>query len=214
MTDSSNNTTNTTTNATTVNTSETRRNFLTKLGLGAAALTASRFLPGGLASAATTSAASAGKTTGKGWATGMALDINFSVATQATGRIKRPYVAVWIEDGSGKTVRNLVVWVQQSRLNPRWLAELRRWTRENSSLLDTISSATRNPGTYAVAWDGKNDKGTLLPQGEYYVCIESAREHGPYSLVREKVAVGSAAFKKTLSANNDIEAASVSFGKA
>lgn len=185
---------------------ETRRSFLNKLGVATVALTASRFLPGASASAAAA--------TGKAWTKGMALDIQFTVATKATGRVKRPYVAVWIEDAGGKTVRNLVVWVQQNRMNPRWLAELRRWTRENSSLLDTVSSATRNPGTYAVAWDGKNDKGTQLPQGDYYVCIEATREHGPYSLVREKVTVGGSAFKKTLSADNDIEAASVSFGKA
>ncbi|MFC3860696.1 DUF2271 domain-containing protein [Deinococcus antarcticus] len=185
---------------------ETRRGFLNKLGVATVALTASRFLPGASASAAAA--------TGKAWTKGMALDIQFTVATKATGRVKRPYVAVWIEDAGGKTVRNLVVWVQQNRMNPRWLAELRRWTRENSSLLDTVSSATRNPGTYAVAWDGKNDKGTQLPQGDYYVCIEATREHGPYSLVREKVTVGGSAFKKTLSADNDIEAASVSFGKA
>ncbi|RJF71099.1 DUF2271 domain-containing protein [Deinococcus cavernae] len=185
---------------------ETRRSFLNKLGLSAAALTASRLLPGGLAGAAAS--------TGKSWTKGMALDIQFTVATQASGRVKRPYVAVWIEDASGKTVRNLVVWVQQNRRNPRWLAELRRWTRENSGLLDTVSSATRNPGTYAVAWDGKNDKGTALPQGDYYVCVEAAREHGPYSLVREKVSIGSTSFKKTLTADNDIEAAHVSFNKA
>lgn len=185
---------------------ETRRGFLNKLGVATVALTASRFLPGASASAAAA--------TGKAWTKGMALDIQFTVATKATGRVKRPYVAVWIEDAGGKTVRNLVVWVQQNRMNPRWLAELRRWTRENSSLLDTVSSATRNPGTYAVAWDGKNDKGTQLPQGDYYVCIEATREHGPYSLVREKVTVGGSAFRKTLSADNDIEAASVSFGKA
>ena len=185
---------------------ETRRSFLNKLGLATAALTASRFLPGGNASAAAT--------TSKTWTKGMELDIQFTVATQAGARVKRPYVAVWIEDTSGKTVRNLVVWVQQNRLNPRWLAELRRWMRDNSGLLNSISSATRNPGTYAVAWDGKNDKGTQLPQGDYYVCVEAAREHGPYSLVREKVSIGSTSFKKTLSANNDIEAANVSFNKA
>lgn len=185
---------------------ETRRSFLNKLGLATAALTASRFLPG--------SSAGAAAATSKAWTKGMELDIQFTVATQAGARVKRPYVAVWIEDASGKTVRNLVVWVQQSRLNPRWLAELRRWMRDNSGLLGTISSATRNPGTYAVAWDGKNDKGTLLPQGEYYVCVEATREHGPYSLVREKVIIGSTSFKKALTANNDIEAANVSFNKA
>lgn len=182
---------------------ETRRSFIGKLAAAGAALSLGRF-----------TTASAATSTAKTWQSGMALDITFKVATQAGGFVKRPFVAVWIEDDQGNTVRNLTVWVSQNRLNPRWLYELRRWTRQNVDLLSTVSSATRNPGTYAVAWDGKNDKGAVAPQGDYYVCIETAREHGPYSLVREKITVGSAGFKKTLSANNDIEAASVSFGKA
>ncbi|MFC3834709.1 MULTISPECIES: DUF2271 domain-containing protein [Deinococcus] len=181
----------------------TRRRFMGTLAAATATLTLGRF-----------AGAAAPATAGKPWAAGMALDIAFTVATKATGRVKRPYVAVYIEDGQGATLRNLTVWLSQSRLNPRWLAELRRWTRQNSELVSTVSSATRNPGTYAVAWDGKDDRGKVLPQGDYYVVIETAREHGPYSLVREKVTVGAAAFRKTLGVDNDIEAASVSFGKA
>ena len=181
----------------------TRRRFLHRLGLTAAALTISRLTPAQAAAATT-----------KKWPTGMSLDVTFTVATKASGRVKRPYVAVWIEDEAGNTVRNLTVWVQQSRMNPRWLSELRRWSRGNADLLTTVSSATRNPGTYAVAWDGKTDRGALATQGTYHVCVEAASEHGPYSLVREKITVGTAAFKKTLSADNDIEAASVALSKA
>lgn len=181
----------------------TRRSFLGQLAGTAAFLTLGRFGP----------AQAAAATASKPWQTGTALDITFTVATKA-GAVKRPFVALWIEDEQGNTVRNLTVWVRQSRVNPRWLAELRRWTRQNSDLLSTVSSATRNPGTYAVAWDGKNDKGATMPQGDYYVCLETAREHGPYSLVREKLTIGASPFKKSLSANNDIEAVSVSFGKA
>lgn len=185
--------------------SPTRRSFIGKLAAASAALTLTRFLPAQAAAATPTT---------KKWATGMALSVAFTVATQATGRVKRPYVAVWIEDVQGNPVRTLTMWTQQSRMNPRWLGELRRWYRENSALVATVSSATRNPGSYAVAWDGKTDKGAMAAQGEYYVCIETAREHGPYSLVREKVAVAGSAFKKALGTDQDIEAASVSFGKA
>ncbi|MEF2277939.1 DUF2271 domain-containing protein [Deinococcus sp. YIM 134068] len=187
-------------------THDTRRSALRKLATAGAALLLSRVVPAG--AAATTPA------TTKRWAAGQALDISFTVATQAGGRVKRPYVAVWIENGQGQSVRTLTVWVQTSRPGPRWIPDLRRWYRANSELVDTVSSATRNPGTYAVAWDGKTDRGALVPQGDYYVCIETAREHGPYSLVREKVTVAATAFKKTLTADNDIEAASVSFGRA
>ncbi|WP_309573317.1 DUF2271 domain-containing protein [Deinococcus sp.] len=182
---------------------DTRRSFLGKLAATAGALTLGRY-----------AGAAVPATTAKTWASGMALDITFTVATKASGYIKRPFVAVYIEDAQGTTVRNLTVWLKQDRLNPRWLAELTRWTRQNTDLVSTVSSATRNPGTYAVSWDGKDDKGKVLAQGDYYVVVETAREHGPYSLVREKVTVSATTFKKAFAANNDIEAVSVSFGKA
>ncbi len=64
--------------------SDTRRSFLRQLGTAAAALVLSRLVP----------AQAAAVTTARTWARGMALDISFSVATQASGRVKRPYVAV------------------------------------------------------------------------------------------------------------------------
>ncbi|PNY79289.1 DUF2271 domain-containing protein [Deinococcus koreensis] len=182
----------------------TRRSVLRSLAASAAALTLGRLTP---ALAANASAPAR-------WRAGQTLDVTFTVATQAGGRVKRPYVAVYIEDAQGAAVRTLTVWVQQTRRNPRWLAELRRWTRLNAGLVDTVSSATRNPGTYAVAWDGKNDQGALVAQGAYYVIVETAREHGPYSLVREKLTVGSSPFTRSLGTNNDIEGVSVRFGAA
>ena len=99
-------------------------------------------------------------------------------------------------------------------MSARGIPDLRRWYRGNADLLDTVSSATRNPGTYAVAWDGKTDRGAAAPRGDYYVCIESAREHGPYSLVRGKVTLGASAFRKDLGTDGDIGAARVSYAKA
>lgn len=125
-------------------------------------------------------------------------------------------MAVWIEDEAGTAVRNLTVtvWTQQRRMNPRWLSELRRWYRGNSSLLTTVSSAIRNPGTYAVAWDGRTDNGAPALQGTSYVSAGCFREHGPYTLVREKITVSAAAFNKTLGSNNDIEAVHVTLGRS
>ncbi|KEF35196.1 hypothetical protein RDMS_03940 [Deinococcus sp. RL] len=179
---------------------DTRRSFLRRLAAAGAVLALGRFFPAGAASA-------------PAWVPGMVLDITFSVATQASGRVKRPYVAVWIEDAAGKPVRTLSVWAQTSGRGPRWIPDLRRWYRANAELLDTVSSATRNPGTYAVAWDGKTDRGSLAPRGDYFVCVESAREHGPYSLVRGAVSLGTAAFRKDLGRDGDLEAVRVSYAK-
>ena len=55
----------------------------------------------------------------------------------------------------------------------------------------TVAAIERgSPGVYNVVWDGRDEKKALVPLGDYYVCIEAAREHGPYELIRESVAIG------------------------
>lgn len=134
----------------------------------------------------------------------MDLTVAFEIIQQGFGRYNRPYVAVWIEDGSGRIVRPLSVWAQTGFKGQRYLEHLTRWSRLNSDVLSTVSGPTRNPGKYSLSWDGKDSKGVLLPQGEYYVNIESAREHGPYALIREKVKLGSAALSSTGDQSGDI----------
>ena len=147
--------------------------------------------------------------------------IEVEIATQDGWRVHRPYVAVWLEDKDGKSVRTLSLWVQTQRRGPRWIPDLRRWYRDeqNRSQVDggnmiyTVSSATREAGKYTVIWDGKNDKGKLVDQGEYTLCIEAAREHGTYQLITKKLKVGSSAFKEALPGNIELKGAAVEFRK-
>jgi FAD:protein FMN transferase len=136
----------------------------------------------------------------------IALEINQPEAR----RYNRPYIAVWLENSAGKSVRTLAVWVQPGK-GSRWYPDLRRWFGSNSALVDTISSPTRMPGKYNLVWDGKSDKGALLDQGEYYVCIEAAREHGTYQLIREKLSFANTPFKKEFKGNIEIKEASLEF---
>jgi hypothetical protein len=140
------------------------------------------------------------------------LIIDLEINQPGFGRYNRPYIAVWIEDGSGQSVRTLALWLQKGK-GSRWVPELLRWfngerqrQRKNAGdLVETLSSPTRNPGMYQVLWDGKDDKGLLLDQGEYYLCVEAAREHGSYQLIREKLAFTGAAFSKKLAGNQEIK---------
>ena len=45
------------------------------------------------------------------------------------------------------------------------------------------------------------------------MCVESARQNGPYSLVREKVTLGSALFKQKLGTNAELKDVAVEFRK-
>ncbi|HKV47817.1 MAG TPA: DUF2271 domain-containing protein [Candidatus Acidoferrales bacterium] len=126
------------------------------------------------------------------WNTNYKLTIGMQLTLFQQFRVRRPYVAVWVVDASdGKPVRTLAVWFEK----PRYLHELSEWfgtvyasnQQLGNHLLDTISSATRPPGSYTFEWDGKDDSGKLVPSGKYIVYIEAAREHGTHQLIKQEM---------------------------
>ena len=146
------------------------------------------------------------------------LAVTLAIAQPAGQRARRPYVAVWIEDAAGEQVRTLSLWVQTTGRGPRWIQDLRRWFRgererqaAGRGLVATASSPTRMAGTYTVTWNGRTDAGQPVEQGQYYVCVEAAREHGTYQLLRQPYAFASRAFQGDLGSNAEIARASVDF---
>jgi hypothetical protein len=147
----------------------------------------------------------------------LTIDFTFTPGTSGFGPVRNPYVAVWIEDAKGLVARTLLVTFNQRE--QKYLQELRRWftgeqAREDAGgaqLTSTVSGATRVPGAYSVVWDGLDDAGRALGLGDYFVCIEAAREHGPYALVRDAVTIGKDPFQKPLTANGEIPSAAVDF---
>ncbi|MSW93121.1 MAG: DUF2271 domain-containing protein, partial [Actinobacteria bacterium] len=145
--------------------------------------------------------------------------IAFAFAPAASGgRINNPFIAVWVEDASGALVRTVSLWYKSSE--SKYLNELRRWyaaerasiARGGTDTTRTISGATRVAGSYSVVWDAKNDSGALVPQGDYFVCIEAARERGPYELIRDSLSLGTKALQKKLTDSGELTGASASFG--
>jgi hypothetical protein len=105
------------------------------------------------------------------------------------GKKLNPFIAVWIEDAEGILLRTSALWFKQTQKGPRWLPDLKRWfvvdeADSGVDAIETVSSATRQPGSYNVVWDGLDDVGEPVA-GTVFVCIESSRERGPYSLIRE-----------------------------
>ena len=121
---------------------------------------------------------------------------------------RRPYVAIWIEDEQGEHVRTLRLWINRRK----WLRDLKTWYRvhrRDDDLIETVSRATRRPGEYKVTWNGKGDDGKDLPQGNYVLCLEVAREHGTYQIMRApfRTLVDE---ETAMKPNEEIERASVS----
>ena len=162
--------------------------------------------------AKTTATAATKASSGSAWETATELAVAFTFATTDGGfRVHNPYVAVFIEDSAGALVRTIDLSIETGR-GLRYVNELRRWYNASNSgdgLVDTISSATRVPGTYIVVWDGRNEKKALVPLGEYYVCIEAARERGPYELIREPITIGTTNFTKKFADSGELSGASV-----
>lgn len=144
---------------------------------------------------------------------GTELTIGFTYTQAAGGKNEPPYIAVWVEDTAGELIDTIALWFQQTGPGERWLPDLQRWNNVDGSAeaVATISSATRLPGAYALAWDGTvaNAGGAPVSPGQYFICIESARERGPYSLIREPISLTGGSFAQPLPDAGELVQASV-----
>jgi thiamine biosynthesis lipoprotein len=151
------------------------------------------------------------------WPKGFVLQVDFAIKAPASGGRgrggwKRPYVAVWVEDVTGAPAKTLALWIEDRK----WLRDLRRWNRataDQGGLADLVSSATRKAGEYTLAWDGTDDDGRQLAPGRYIVCIEAAREHGTYQLMRQEIDLVTEPQSATIADNEEIGGAKLTFGK-
>ncbi|WP_162404159.1 DUF2271 domain-containing protein [Pseudoxanthomonas jiangsuensis] len=106
------------------------------------------------------------------------LQVDYTIPQRPADRYRNPYLALWIARPDGTPVRQLLVLGDRSR----WLGELPAWWRhygrnDNAAALG-IARPTRRPGAYSVGWDGRDDFGRAVAQGDYLLQAEAAREHG------------------------------------
>jgi thiamine biosynthesis lipoprotein ApbE len=113
------------------------------------------------------------------WPDGYQVTVSVELPKVDAKRYRKPYVAVWVENDKGKAIRTLSVWGNA----PKYLKDLNDWWKigkNDSDLVKAVTRATRGPGKYELAWDGKDDKGVALPQGTYTVRVEVHREFGAH----------------------------------
>lgn len=130
------------------------------------------------------------------------------------GRVRRPFVAVWVENSKKQSVRSLAVWYNK----PRWLPDLKRWYNKNydelgAAGITSISSATRSPGKYTLKWDGLDQSGKPVPSGTYTIYIEAAREHGTYQLMKQEIEWNNKPKRVNLTGGVEISSASIDYHK-
>jgi len=117
----------------------------------------------------------------------VSISITLKIPTGPGARqIRRPYMALWVEDPNGKRVRTVAVWGNA----PRYLPDLLEWwklAQQDQQWAATVTKATRPAGQYKLAWDGLDDQGKPLPPATYTVVLEVNRQHGSHSIETGKI---------------------------
>lgn len=142
---------------------------------------------------------------------GIAIDLK--VPDAGGRRVKRPFVAVWVEDSTGKRVRTVAVWGRERK----YLRELRAWwkiAQTQPEWAATVTRATRNAGQHRIDWDGRDDQGQPLPMGTYTITIEAAREHGTYAIQHAPIVCGKTAARGAIPAGTEFGETQLTYGPA
>ncbi len=121
-------------------------------------------------------------------ATAADLSLNVELPQLPVAEYHRPYVAVWIEDGSQAIAANLAVWYQLRGDHTKWLPDLRQWWRRGGRDLkvpvDGLTGATRPVGQHILKFDAAQPPLATLPPGQYSLVVEAVREVGGREAVR------------------------------
>ncbi len=125
---------------------------------------------------------------------------------------KRAYVAVWIEDSNHKLVRTLTVLGD----NSRYVTELTSWYqavgRPDLRSIRSITRPSRPNGQFNLVWDGYDDKGSPLPQGDYTIKVEFNREHGRHAMVSTLLTCDAQPHTAELAASAESDVSKIEYG--
>ncbi|MEI2765094.1 MAG: DUF2271 domain-containing protein [Dermatophilaceae bacterium] len=123
------------------------------------------------------------------------------------GLIRNPSAAVWIEDAAGEHVRTLLVQGHDGlRTMAQWYAVL--------GTTETTTSSTKPAGSTSIEWDGTDEAGGRVAQGDYHVCIEASRDNGPRELIRHRLTLGTARGTHHLPSAGELVSAAVFYSGA
>lgn len=133
------------------------------------------------------------------WDDRLELAVAFQFGDERAGAgLRRPYLAAYIEEPGGRLVRTVALWAQE---NESWVRSLTRWYRADrerrggTDLPSSLTGATRPPGYYTIVWDGRDEDGAPVPQGEYALVLETVRQGGRAFFMRSVLSIGSEPFR-------------------
>lgn len=95
------------------------------------------------------------------------------------GGIASSQFAIWIQNSQGEIVRTLAAtsftvrkgYAKRPDALPVWVSKSKPGEM-TASEVDAVTTATPRSGLVSYAWDGLDDHGLPLPEGDYTVCVE------------------------------------------
>jgi hypothetical protein len=116
------------------------------------------------------------------------LTLNVEIPNLPVAEYHRPYVAIWVEDGSQAIAANLALWYQVRGDHTKWLPDLRQWWRRGGRdvkvPVDGLTGATRPTGQHILKFDAAAAPLSKLQPGKYELVVEAVREVGGREAVR------------------------------
>ncbi len=119
----------------------------------------------------------------------VAAKITINIPALDVNPYHKPYVAVWLETLD----RQYVTTIKLMADDQEWYKDLRQWWRKVGRAninVDGVTGATKRPGTVTLHWNGLNEKQQKVPEGEYFLNVESSREEGGRDFTRKKITIG------------------------
>jgi hypothetical protein len=121
-------------------------------------------------------------------ATAADLTLNLEIPNLPVAEYHRPYVAIWVEDGSQTIAANLALWYQVRGDHTKWLPDLRQWWRRGGRdvkvPVDGLTGATRPVGQHILKFAAAAEPLSKLKPGRYELVVEAVREVGGREALR------------------------------
>ena len=102
--------------------------------------------------------------------------VEFTVRTKPTKEKYAPHnvVAIWVTDSKGNFVKTLEIY---GRKRKKYLISWTKQSKKNE--VDAVTGATlKKHQTHTVAWDCRDNKGNLMPDGNYQLHVECTNKNG------------------------------------
>jgi len=124
-----------------------------------------------------------------------AAELNFTF-TRQSGAASNQF-AVWIEDTGGRLIKTLYAtrytanggWRQRATSIPVWVRQS-GLSGMTSAQIDALTGATPRTGRLTYTWDGTDSRGTVVPNGDYYLILEGTLRWGNQVIYRAPVKLG------------------------